>query len=348
MGRAQEQISLRASVDKATITIGDLIIYTITVTRNENVEVQLPALGENLGGFEIRDYHVHDSRRENGSLIDRVDYTISTFETGEFEIPPVEVSYSIPPDGEQRTLKTESIKIVVESVKPSEEGDIREIRPPWEIPYCWQTVILFSLIGLSVLLFALGFIYYIRKKRRGETLLPRKIDPPRPPHEIAYEMLGRLSESGLLEKGKIKKYYSDISEIIRRYVEGRYRITAMELTSTELMEELRAAVNNEEHSVLFESFLELCDLVKFAKYIPSDQENKSVMDLAVQIVDETKFVEEAVKDRMEDLDNQAQKGPSSFEPVSRKEEPFLSEGEKEKDVPSDKFKNSHHAEDKGM
>lgn len=294
MGRAQDHISLQASVDKATITIGDLIIYTITVTRDENVEVQLPALGENLGGFEIRDYQVHEPRKENGRLIDSVDYTISTFETGEFEIPPVEVRFSIPPDSEEKTLKTESIKIVVESVKPSEEGDIREIRPPWEIPYSWNTTILFVSIGLGVLLVTLGTLYYIRKKRKGETLFPRRIAPSRPAHEIAYEMLSRLLESGLLEKGKIKRYYSEISEIIRRYVEGRYKIIAMELTSTELLDELRTAAITEEHTALFERFLAFCDLVKFAKYIPSDEEYKTVMEWAVQIVDETKLVEEPV------------------------------------------------------
>jgi hypothetical protein len=292
-GAGQDQVSLQASVDRATITIGDLITYTVTVIRDENVEVKLPDLGGNLGGFEIRDYEVHQPRREEGRLVDRVDYIISTFETGEFAIPPVEVRVTVPPGDQEQILRTESIRIVVESLKPSEEGDIREIKPPWEIPHDWRPVILFGSVGLALLLAVLAVIFLILRRRRGKALLPRKAGPPRPPHEIAFEKLRLLSQSGLLEKEKIKRYYSEISEIIRRYVEGRFRIIALELTSTDLLEELRSSREcAEEHIELFEVFLSRCDLVKFAKYIPTEEENREAMDLALRIVDRTRVVEE--------------------------------------------------------
>jgi hypothetical protein len=297
---AQGEVLLSASVDKATITIGDLIVYTVTVDRDPVVEVKLPSLASNLGGFEIRDYIVHDPKKEKGRMIDRVDYTISTFETGEFEIPPIEIRYTIPPGTDEKILKTESIKILVESVKPSEEGDIREIRSPWDIDFDWTPVYIYSAIGLGVLLLALFIFILIRKKRRGEAILPKKTEPARPPHEVAYEELQRLDGSDLLEKGKFKKYYSLISEIIRRYVEGRYYITAMELTTTELMEQLGPATYGEGHLPLFEKFLQSCDMVKFAKYKPSDEENKNVMQLAVRIVDNTRWGTSEASEHLEE------------------------------------------------
>ena len=203
--RGQEKISLATSVDRSTITIGDLITYSVTVSRDPEVQVQMPSLGENLGGFEIRDYTVHDPQKQAGRILDRVDYIISTFEVGEFEIPPIKSSYTLPGENEKDSLKTESIKIVVESVKPSEEGDIREIRPPWEIPYNWKPVFMLGGIVFLGLLAVVVLIWVVRKRRRGEALLPRKAAPLRPPHEVAYEALQQLAESDLLAKGKHKK-----------------------------------------------------------------------------------------------------------------------------------------------
>ena len=291
-GFGQGNISLSASVDKTTITIGDIITYSVSVTRDEDVSVELPSLGGNLGQFEIRDYNIHEPEKKDGKIIDRVDYTISTFEVGEFEIPPVGVRYFIPPDSTEQTLKTEVINITVESVKPSEEGDIKDIKPPWEILFNWGPIIIGGSIALIVILLIIGLIIYLRKRKKGESFLPKKIEIPRPPHEIAYEELKSLQNSDVLEQGQIKLYYSEISEIIRKYIEGRFQIIALELTTMELMIELNTSDLSSEHASLFEMFFTDCDLVKFAKFIPADEENNEIMKSAIRIVDETKWVDE--------------------------------------------------------
>jgi len=285
------EVTISGSVDSSTITIGDLITYTVKITHDEGVAVQLPSLGENLGGFEIRDYIDHEPRRENDKIVHQVDYIISTFETGEFEIPPISVSYTIPPDTIENILKTPSIEIIVESVNPSEDGDIREIKPPWEIPFNWKPIVLIGSIVLFSILFIIGLIYVIRKRRKGESIIPRKLEPPRPPHEVAYEELKRLADSDYLEKDEIKLYYSEVSDIIRRYVEGRYQIIAMELTTTEVLDQLKFVEIEKEHFEDFVRFLESCDLVKFAKYIPTEIENEEIWQLATHIVDVTKWIE---------------------------------------------------------
>jgi len=288
---SQSKISISSSVDKASIYIGDLITYSVKITHDEDVEVLLPSLGANLGGFEIRDYQEFDPRKEEDKIVHQVDYVISTFDVGDFEIPPIAVGYKVPPDSVENVLKTESIKIVVESLKPSEDGDIREIKPPWEISYNFKKIIVVGIIALFVILFVIALIYVIRKRKKGEAIIPRKLQPQRPPHEIAYEELQRLADSDWLETKKIKLYFSEISDIIRRYVEGRYQIIAMEMTTTEVLDQLQSIEIDGIHFELFVIFLEACDLVKFAKYIPSENENKEIMNQAVQIVDETKWIE---------------------------------------------------------
>lgn len=289
--QGQSKISLSASVDKAIITIGDLITYSVVIKHDRDVQVRLPELGENLGGFEIRDYNQYEPRSEKEKIVHQVDYIISTFDVGDFEIPPVEIGYKIQPDTVEKILKTENIKIVVESLKPSEDGDIRDIKPPWEIPFNWKPVILIGGIIFLVGSLVIFMIYIIRKRRKGESIIPRKLVPPRPPHEIAYEELKRLAESDLLEKEKIKLYYFEISDIIRRYVEGRYQVIAMELTTREVLDQLKATEIENDHFDMFVNFFESCDLVKFAKYIPGSKENEKIAQLAVRLVDFTKWIE---------------------------------------------------------
>jgi len=290
LSNPEAPITILSSVDKSTITIGDLITYTVMIEHEQTINIILPSLGENLGGFEIRDYTVHTPAKEKDRILERVDYIISTFETGEFEIPPVEVRYTIPPDTEEHIIRTESINITVESLKPSEEGDIRDIKPPWDIEYDWKPLLFYGLVGLLVVILGTGTIMYIRKRRRGETLLPRKREPERPPHEIAYEELKRLEESTLLEKGKNKIFYSELADIIRRYTEKRFQIEAMELTTSQLLTELE---NIQEESLIeiYRRLLELCDLVKFAKFAPNPGQHIEAVQQARNIVDRTKWRE---------------------------------------------------------
>ncbi len=106
------------------------------------------------------------------------------------------------------------------------------------------------------------------------------------------EELAAIKESSILEEGKVEEFYIQISEVIRRYVEGRYFIIAMELTTFELIEDLKRSGILDEDIQLFNEFLSTCDLVKFAKYKPTNAKNSATLDKAVEIVERTKLVYE--------------------------------------------------------
>lgn len=335
---AQEpQISISSQVDNSRVYIGDLITYTVTVTHDSNVNVELPGLGANLGGFEIRDYNVHEPKKKDGMITSAVDYTISTFFTGEFEIPPLTVMYYTPEDTAAKTLSTEKIKIIVESVKPSEAGDIKDIKPPVEIPRdWWHLVKWFVLGGALVVLAFLVFIIY-RRKKAGKGLLPIREAPPRPPHEVAYEALDQLRDSDLLENGRIKEFYTEISEIIRQYIEGRYFIVAMEMTTTEVLEGLSTAEVSEDNFNLFQTFLDQSDLVKFAKRIPSEDENEEILNTAYEIVNRTKvLLEEILEESRGEEPGEEMEGAETRDGGSQAELETVSvEGEDREDERSD-------------
>ncbi len=287
---AQHSVAIDSRIDKSTIRIGDVVTYSITVTRSPEVEMMWPGMAANLGAFEIRSYEPPRSEKKNGLIADRVAYTISTFDIGEFEIPPLTFRYTLPGDTTQHILQTEKLKIVVESLKPSEAGDIRDIKGPLGLPRSYRQFILWGSLALAVALLLSALYYVYQRKKAGKSLLPKKVEPPRPPHEVALQALQDLKSSSLLAEGRVKEYYIRVSEIIRRYIEGRYFIVALELTTYELIERLRAADVEPEMVQLTQEFLDSCDLVKFAKYQPTEDENQQVLERAFEIVERTKLV----------------------------------------------------------
>ncbi|MBN2012392.1 hypothetical protein JW960_23890 [candidate division KSB1 bacterium] len=303
-------IAIESKVDRAKMTIGDRVRYSIIVTHGDSIQVEMPEFGINLGAFEILDYNDHDPKRVDDQFVQERDYIISTFDVGEFEIPPVAVRFTAVGDSNSQELKTEIIKIEVESLKPSEEGDIHDIKPPYEIERNWSNIIRLNAAALTLILIGVLIFYIIKRRREGKSLLPMREKPPRPPHEIALEALDNLVKSTLLADGEVKQFYIELSDIIRTYIEGRYFIIALEMTTDQLIDNIRQS--NVETDVIAQvrDFLATCDFVKFAKYRPGQDESVAAVKQAYDIINSTMLLpqfEEADSDtnvaKEESLDN---------------------------------------------
>jgi hypothetical protein len=158
---------------------------------------------------------------------------------------------------------------------------------------------LISIIIIALLIAVIiyyGFIFYKKRKERGYLIRPP--EPPRPAHDIALEALDGLLLKNLLEQGEIKLFYSEISEIIRRYIENRFFISALEETSREILQEIKNENLVEDQFNSLRKFLELSDFVKFAKYIPMNEENEHAIHWAREFIIETqiKYEQEAARE----------------------------------------------------
>ena len=283
-------IEVNSVVDTSHITIGDRITYTLSIDHVDTMRVEKPGEGVHLGQFEIKDYKIYDPVRQEGRILEKFEYVISVFDTGTFVIPPFPVAY-FPNDslGDYKLIEASAITIYVESVIQDEERQLRDIKPPIDIPYDY--FLLLSVISSIVLIGALvylGYRLYLKRKETGYFI--KAPEPPRPAHEIALESLDELFKKDLLSDGLIKEFYSDISEIIRRYIEGRYFIPALEETSREILIELEGQDITKEMLLKAKESLELSDLVKFAKYKPSNEENQNVVSWTREFVEGTMVV----------------------------------------------------------
>ncbi|MDP8230323.1 MAG: hypothetical protein P9L93_04380 [Candidatus Gorgyraea atricola] len=157
--------------------------------------------------------------------------------------------------------------------------DIRPLKDFVEIKggfVLWPLMLIVLLLAIAVFL----FIYF--KKRKKAVELPAS--PPRPPEDIAMEALKALLEMKLIEQGLIKEYYIRLSDIIRNYIEARFNVFALDRTTWELYQEMRVKKIERKRTDQIRDFLEDCDLVKFAKYIPNKKEIEEVYTSAKEII----------------------------------------------------------------
>lgn len=283
------EIDVGASVDTSRVAVGDLITYTLTISRPPEAATLIPVPDSVLGEFELRELvplgqqHLADER-----VVDGVEYVLTCFETGEHEIPPLPLGVVEAP-GETIAVWTLPVPITVERVSPADAEEIKDIKdliyPPGRFPL--RAV----LIGLAAAGLAVAAVLLLRRRRRFGIAPEEPGPPPLPPHEQAYQDLERIAVLGLVKRGLIKKYYTELSEVIRRYIGGRYGIMTMELTTTELLASMRQAGLDREEGRAFGQFLARCDLVKFAKHVPPPDEMEGEIGRARSLVDATKVVE---------------------------------------------------------
>ena len=274
--------SLRVSVDTTAITVGDRLRLTVTVEHAADAVVQWPD-SLNLAPFEVLGAVVSPVTVADGRAASTAVLTLTAFELGELELPSFPVSVASP--GGTAELVTDPFGIAVVSVGLDEGADIRDIRGPLSIPRSWVVIALWIL----ALALAAGGGYWLarRARQRKSDDDPASEAPPRPAHELAYEALDWLESSTLLQQGRIKDYYIEVSDVIRRYLEGRYAVRALEMTSREVLEQLDGAGVGQGIHWRFASFLEQCDLVKFAKYRPGPGACGEIVPAARALVDAT-------------------------------------------------------------
>ncbi len=223
----------------------------------------------------------------NGQNIFTAQYKIQAFDSGDYHIPSLvyicgnDTIYS-----NGLSLKVVPVNVSkLKDINPTEGVGRYESRwydalPDWVTDY-W-------LVGVVILFIIAGAIaaYFIFVKKVSVNVLPKK--KPIPPYNVAMMKLQELRSRNLWEPGHERAFYTELTDILRDYLERRFGINAMEMTSTQIKEALNANSETKLSSGLVEQVLEIADFVKFAKEQPSRQENMASFDKALLFVEDTK------------------------------------------------------------
>ena len=162
-----------------------------------------------------------------------------------------------------------------------------------DLPFIFEEIRDYTIYGLIALIILALIVWYIvwfvrNKMQSGARVI--KPAPKLPPHVIAIKALDELRNRKLWQNGKHKLYYSTLTEILRLYIEGRWAVGALEMTTDEIISALRdVEIPHDSRSNLI-AILRAADMVKFAKALPEAEENEQLFNYAYYFVENTKSV----------------------------------------------------------
>jgi hypothetical protein len=145
---------------------------------------------------------------------------------------------------------------------------IKPIKPPLKAPVTLAEILTWVGLALVVAAIAFGVYYFLLKKKKKEPLIKLRLKPSIPPDEAALEALEALKLKKLWQSGKVKEYYSEMTDIVREYIELRFLIRALEMTTDEIRMAMHQSGIDGGAKVKLLQTLTLADLVKFAKEQP--------------------------------------------------------------------------------
>ncbi len=316
IGYGEEPVKIEAFLSEDVISVGDTLRLNIDLLCNKGIDLKPIPSFDTIGDFTVKDMSRHEIVRGDTQHV-RISFLLTAFETGEKKIGRVKIFYESE-SGEIGSVETPELKVNVRSILDDNATDIRDIKPPMSVGKKWKQIILgYLVLGALVSAATLSVLFSLKKRHEIEDLVrrmwlrihsavaiivlrflaliglwkktPRSVDieimePETPPDELAMRELARIESLGLIEKGMIKELYTLVSETVRRYVERKYGILAMELPTSYLVIELDENSMMERCREKLRVLLKECDLVKFAKYKPQDDEVATIIERARRIV----------------------------------------------------------------
>ena len=292
------QADLKGYLDSTQIRIGDHLGLHLLLNCRPGTEIGEPDISvfeeeENLEVLKVGDWDTVDI---GNRITLQKNLMITAWDSGYYQVPPIPVTYTF--QGRTDTLYTLPIPLEVRII-PTDSSSITPIKPiieePTKLIDYWP-----FFAGLGGLLL-IGLLIYLLLKRKNKLVeVPKEPEVIRPPHEIALEKLHRLEADGLWQKGAVKEYHSELTYIVREYLETRYRTPALESTTTQLLNRLRRTDFPPEWIPKLQALLQTADLVKFAKAQPAQDFHTQAMQEARRLVEDTIYIPPVVEDTEEE------------------------------------------------
>ncbi len=285
-----QKLSVETAIDTNIITIGDQIGLNYTLEKKKDLITKLPSFADTLTkGVEIIGEPVIDSSLSKDDLRRiNINLTITSFDTGLYYLPPRQIIFD--DAGFSDTLLSRATYLMVKGVPIDTTYTIRDIKGIEKMPLTLGEILIYS--GILILIIgAVVLIYYYFKRRKQEKPLFKPLKPEEPAYITALRELDKIKAQKLWQQNQVKEYYTRITYIIRWYIEKRFSIIALELTSDEILDYIKRSGIDDINYTNLESLLNLADLVKFAKGEPNPEQNIVHLDNAYDFIKKTKQTE---------------------------------------------------------
>jgi len=296
------QASVKAVINPIEMLIGQQATVTLTVEAKDDAKVEWPVLQARqmlVPGVEVVNTHHPDSRT--------MDIVLTSFDGNLYPLP----AFKVKVDGKDYQSSELALKVLEVEVDTTQ---MNKFYPPKDVqdnPFLWSDWSApFWLSVLVLLLIAIGYYLYLRLRDNKPVIAHIKIVKRLLPHQKAMKEIEQIKADKMVSSENQKEYYTKLTDTLRKYIEERYGFSAMEMTSSEIIERLMATGDQQSLDELRQLFL-TADLVKFAKYSTMINENDANLVNAIDFINQTKLenlpTEEVEKPQLSEADQRSQK-----------------------------------------
>jgi hypothetical protein len=290
-----QEVRVSAVLDSSKIRIGEQVKLDIYLSYNANqkdFKIEWPKIGDTLTGkVEVVSVARIDTtipdKNNSGIIQQHQQLVISAYDSGYFAIPGFKFMLD---NDTNKFLYTETLMLEVHTVPTDTSASkLKDIKTVLNEPFNWKWYINYLYWGVGAILFITMSVLiasYYNKRKKQKVDEPEK--PKIPAHITALASLEKIKEEQIWKEGKIKEYYSSITDTVRLYIEERYNVFALESTTDEIMTAFRSQVIDPDSKNKLQQVLQLSDLVKFAKMAPVESENIMTLQNAFDFVNGTK------------------------------------------------------------
>lgn len=287
-----QAITVTARIDSATILIGNQTRLSFEISQQPKQLVVTPVFTDTIiGGLELVEPGKADTvDSPDGHLLITQRYTVTAFEDSLLYIPP----YPFIVNGDTVWSKSLSLKVIQPYQIDTASNQIADIKPVLNPPFNWMGFFQIVLLVLTIVIIIVLAIYLIRKLIHKKPVFANTTpEIVLPPYELAIQKLNEIKQQKLWQQNRAKEFHTELTDVLREYIEKTFGIPGLEMTSEEIISNLNHLrfESKTAYSAL-QQILKLADLVKFAKWSPIPQENELSLNNAYLFVNETKIEEE--------------------------------------------------------
>jgi len=286
-----QKITVNARLDSTVMWIGNQTHLTFEISQQPRQKVGMPVFSDSIiGGLElVEPVKIDTLKSPDGHILVEQHYLVTAFKDSLLYIPP----FPFVLNGDTVWSKSLSLKVVQPFKIDTASNAIADIKPVFQPKFNWLNLLFIVLLILAIhgIIILLLFIYrkYLKK---SPVLDSKEMKLLLPPHVVALSELDRLKQDKPWQQGRSKEYHTELTDIIREYIERVFSVNSMEMTSEEILDHLRNLKSEQKTAYSgLNQILKLADLVKFAKWNPTPDEHELSLSNAYLFVNQTKVDE---------------------------------------------------------
>ena len=294
------QVGVEAKIDSIQILIGQQVHVTLTATTPTDATVVFPTFKPRqqlVPGVEVLSASEEQKETiDKGQRLSRI-YTLTSFDGNLYYLPPFKVKVN-GKDYQSKSLALKVLEVEVDTTKLNQFFGPRDVH---DNPFLWSdwSPIFWSSILMLLLLVVAGYLY-VRLRDNKPIIKSFKIVKRLLPHQKAMKEIEQIKADKMVSSENQKEYYTKLTDTLRRYIEERYKFSAMEMTSSEIIDRLTQDSDQQSLDELRQLF-NTADLVKFAKYSTLINENDMNLVNAIDFINQTKLETQVVEEEKPQL-----------------------------------------------